>query len=334
MKKVIIFGGANEEHFVSLASAKNICGLYKFDKHLYVNLSGAVYHVPKEAIIGYAPDFKTGLCIENHFDHYPNIDSMLIQDLDESIYFIAMHGKAAEDGVLQKLLEKYSKKFTGSDSKSSATCFNKLETLLHLESYGIKSAPRMMSGQWDLDLARVLFGDEKLIAKPVANGSSVSLHFLDSIENFNAQDFLSEDYLIEKRIFGREFTCGVIQDSNGSIQALSPVEILTEIGEFSYGAKYLSDKTNEICPAVIDSDLLNSIQSVSALAHKTLGCFGYSRADFIFDGKNLYFLEINTLPGLTSRSLLTLELKNAGISLSEFIDGQIRLALCRPNNIY
>ncbi len=134
--------------------------------------------------------------------------------------------------------------------------------------------------------------------------------------------------VIEEFIEGRELTCGVLGNNfDKELEALPPVEIIAKNDFFDYDAKYLSEETEEICPAVISDELTSLVQENAKKIHKSLGCDGLTRSDFILRDGEYYFLEVNTLPGLTEQSLCPKEARAAGMSFSEFIDRQIDLAI-------
>ena len=125
---------------------------------------------------------------------------------------------------------------------------------------------------------------------------------------------------------GVEATCGVLEQSNGQITALPPVEIVPGEGAFDYTAKYLLKSTQEICPGRFSPEISAAIMDQALRAHRALSCSGYSRTDFIVSAKALIYLETNTLPGLTAASLYPKALKAQGIEFADFLRDQIVLA--------
>jgi D-alanine-D-alanine ligase len=136
----------------------------------------------------------------------------------------------------------------------------------------------------------------------------------------------TEDYLIEPFVSGVEATCGVLEQSNGSVFSLPPIEIVPAEGGFDYTAKYLLKSTQEICPGRFTPEITRQIKEEALKAHKALSCSGYSRSDFIVSEKGPIFLETNTLPGLTKASLYPKALKAQGIEFADFLHDQIALA--------
>jgi D-alanine-D-alanine ligase len=129
-------------------------------------------------------------------------------------------------------------------------------------------------------------------------------------------------------IAGVEATCGVLEQSNGSVSALPPIEIVPAEGGFGfdYRAKYLAKSTQEICPGRFPPEITAQLMDQSVKAHKALSCSGYSRSDFIVSERGPIYLETNTLPGLTKASLYPKALTAQGIGFAEFLQDQIALA--------
>jgi D-alanine-D-alanine ligase len=124
-----------------------------------------------------------------------------------------------------------------------------------------------------------------------------------------------------------EATCGVLEQSDGSVFPLPPIEIVPAQGGFDYTAKYLLKSTQEICPGRFSSEISAQIMDQALRAHRALSCCGYSRTDFIVSEKGPIYLETNTLPGLTKASLYPKALKAQGIEFPDFLQDQIALAV-------
>jgi D-alanine-D-alanine ligase len=142
----------------------------------------------------------------------------------------------------------------------------------------------------------------------------------------------TEDYLIEPFISGAEATCGVLEQLDGSLIPLPPVEIIPAEGPFDYVAKYLAKATQEICPGRFAAEISAEIMDQAVKAHKAMSCRGYSRSDFIVSKQGPIYLETNTLPGLTKASLYPKALKAQGIEFVDFLQDQIALAMKQARN--
>jgi D-alanine-D-alanine ligase len=178
----------------------------------------------------------------------------------------------------------------------------------------------------DIEAALAEYG--RLIAKPVKDGSSYGLIFVNAKQDLVAvrNAAKTEEYLIEPFVSGIEATCGVLEQSDGAILSLPPIEIVPGEGAFDYTAKYLLKSTQEICPGRFSAEISAAIMEQALRAHRALSCTGYSRTDFIVSAKGPIYLETNTLPGLTAASLYPKALKAHGIEFADFLRDQIVLA--------
>lgn len=232
-----------------------------------------------------------------------------------SSVLIAAHGTFAEDGQLQNLLEQNNYKFTGSSTKVAARCFDKKATKDIVEKLNI-AVPKSLTHQAALKHLPVT-------VKPNRGGSSygVSIIHLNNelSEAIKQAQKYDDEVMIEEYISGRELTCGVI-DVLGEVQALPVVEISPKNEYFDYKSKYTEGGAVEICPAPLDKKVTVEIQEASKRIFFNLGIGQYARIDWILgDDNEPYFIEINTIPGMTPTSLINKELDSAGIKLDYFI---------------
>jgi len=263
--------------------------------------------------------------------------SKALQGID--VVFNALHGEYGEDGTVQRILDLYGMPYTGSNSLESAVAFNKQNTKNALRSTGIKMAqgmPFTLQASEDIDqAAKDVFNSfpAPWVVKPLASGSSVGVSvakdYHSLVDMLHTARTGSDRVLVEQYIQGREATCGVSDQFRGEdIYAFFPIEIIPPQGDshWTYEAKY-NGSSQEICPGNFTHDQKKEIEDISRMVHKNLGLRHYSRSDFIITPNGIYFLEVNTLPGLTSESLLPKAVKAAGAKLSEFFDHLIQLAL-------
>jgi D-alanine-D-alanine ligase len=248
---------------------------------------------------------------------------------EQRLLVLALHGGRAENGELQVMCEMLGIPFTGSGSASSHLAFDKIAAKRFAAIAGVM-APIGLRLE-DIDAALVEY--DKLIAKPVRDGSSYGLIFVNSTQDLAAvrNAAKTEEYVIEPFISGVEATCGVLEQSDGSVIALPPIEIVPAQGGFDYTAKYLLKSTQEICPGRFAPEITAQIMDQAVKAHQALSCSGYSRSDFIVSQQGPVFLETNTLPGLTKASLYPKALKAQGIEFVDFLQGQIALAAKRAH---
>lgn len=252
------------------------------------------------------------------------------------VALLGLHGEYGEDGQVQKLLESIRLPFTGSGSLSSALGMNKIHAKKYLAGSGVKM-PRHFAVSSDHDperAAREAFSRfaPPYIVKPADRGSSVGLLIVKNAHELAAaiKECLkvSPSVLVEEYIRGKEATCGVVEKMRGhDLYPLLPVEIIPPPKRaFDYEAKY-SGQSRELCPGSFSEAEKAELGRLAVLAHRELGLRHYSRSDFIVNPRGIYYLESNTLPGLTGESLLPKELAAAGINYPDFLDHLVKLAL-------
>jgi D-alanine-D-alanine ligase len=289
------------------------------------DVADTVHEVGSEDLLGHARPFEDefkpgsrGVALEQALDKARAEDRVLV---------LGLHGGRAENGELQALCEMRGIAFTGSGSASSHLAFDKVAAKRFVSLAGVK-APEGIALE-DIEAAFAQHG--KLIAKPARDGSSYGLIFVNAKQDIAAvrNAARTEDYVIEPFVSGVEATCGVLEQPDGSVFSLPPVEIVPADGGFDYTAKYLLKSTQEICPGRFAPEISAQIMDQALRAHRALSCSGYSRTDFIVSAKGPIYLETNTLPGLTKASLYPKALKAQGIEFPDFLQDQILLAATR-----
>ncbi|MEI7512453.1 MAG: D-alanine--D-alanine ligase [Candidatus Uhrbacteria bacterium] len=255
-----------------------------------------------------------------------------------NVVFNALHGTHGEDGHIQGLCELLGVPYTGSGVLASAQAMDKAVTIgiFHAAGLPVSESVLITRQAWKKQkqetlksLKRVFKKD--IVVKPNASGSSVGLFVKPARSTWEKaiSGALKEDAgcLVESFVAGREFTVPVLE-YKGVPRALPVIEIRTAGGVFDYQAKYHDKRTQEICPAPISEELRGKAQTYAVQAHQALGCRGYSRTDLILDANDQFWiLETNTLPGLTSASLLPKSAAVAGFSYIQLLSHLIREAL-------
>lgn len=254
------------------------------------------------------------------------------------VVFNALHGEFGEDGKVQKVLDQLQVPYTGSGTMASSVGMNKVLTKRIFEQQGIKTPYYTVIRNTDNigDKAKLIFHNFLLpfIVKPATSGSSVGVSLVKNYDHTvaalrKALD-ISNTVIVEEYIKGKEATCGVVDNFRGEpLYALLPIEIIhpEEQDFFNYEAKY-GGGSKEICPGRFNDYEKEEIQRLAKLIHEKLGLRHYSRSDFIIHPRRgIYALEANTLPGLTTESLIPKSLEAIGCSFSEFLDHLIGLAL-------
>ncbi|MFZ3031640.1 MAG: D-alanine--D-alanine ligase [Candidatus Moraniibacteriota bacterium] len=254
------------------------------------------------------------------------------------VFFNALHGTYGEDGTVQTFLDSLGVPYTGSGVATSTLTIDKAKTMEYVAKAGIVSPEFFCvtdeEAEGVAEKISASFGYPAII-KPNDSGSTLGLTLVqnkdDVAEALDKAGHVSKEIIVQRYIFGREFTCGVLGNATDQdLILLPPIEIVIKNQVFDFNDKYFSKETQELCPAPIDKFLTAYIQKQALLAHRTLGCDGLSRSDFRMDGTNkLFFLETNTSPGFTAVSLCSKAAAAAGISMPHFLDRIIDLALSK-----
>jgi D-alanine-D-alanine ligase len=332
---IILFGGRSDERHVSVASAQNIARTVDSALLWFWAPNGAVHDIAAADLLAHMRPFEVDF-VPSRPAIWPDLEQALdTLPVDDPVFFLALHGGEGEDGTVQRMLEQRGIPFTGSGSEASAAAFDK--GLAKERVRGVVQTAESRTAKNAEEVKRVaeelLSRHERVVLKPLAAGSSRGLFFVqrgDALEGvLESIARLNIPYIVEQYISGRELTVGVIDRGEGPL-ALPVVEIVIERGfSFDYESKYLGKGSREICPAEIDEAMAAAAQKTALAAHQALGCEGYSRTDIMAAEDGPYFLELNTLPGMTGSSLVPQELKAVGIGVREFVQDQLQLALER-----
>ena len=252
------------------------------------------------------------------------------------LVFPALHGPFGEDGKLQGMLDMIGIPYVFSNCLASALAMDKYKTKIIAKSIGLTIVQDVILNKTDNDysldeiIKRLSF---PIVVKPVELGSSVGASIAKTrqeLEKGVKEAFRCDNrIMLEQFISGRELSVAII-GSGQKIKALPVIEIIPKISKwFDYKAKYESGGSMEICPAEIPNSIKNKIQKFSVEIFKAIGCKDLARIDFIWSKKDnkIYFLEINTIPGMTQTSLAPQEAKAVGIEFSEFLNQLIKNAL-------
>ena len=240
--------------------------------------------------------------------------------------YIMQHGTPGENGLMQGYLEMIGVPHSGCNAFVAAITFDKFSCKSYLKDVDfVKCADDMFvrKGESAEGLARKAV--ERLglpmFVKPTDGGSSFGVTKVKRVEDFDdavdAAFAEGNTVMAEGAIVGRELTCAVYFNGHENV-ALPVIEIITENEFFDYEAKY-NGHSREVCPAQIPDSLRDEIQEVSKKIYAHLGCAGLVRVDYIASEEGLYFLEVNTIPGMTSASLVPQMVRAAGLSMTDFL---------------
>jgi D-alanine-D-alanine ligase len=244
--------------------------------------------------------------------------------------YIMQHGTPGENGLMQGYLEMLGVPHSGCSAFVSAITFDKFSCKGYLKGVDfVKCADDIFVRKGESTEGLAAYAVKKLglpmFVKPTDGGSSFGVSKVKSEADFDKAvevAFAEGNMLIaEAAITGRELTCAVYNDGNANV-ALPVIEIVTDNEFFDYQAKY-EGHSREICPAQIPDSLRDHIQEVSRKIYEKLGCSGLVRVDYIAAEDGLYFLEVNTIPGMTSASLVPQMVRAAGLSMTDFLTSVI-----------
>lgn len=246
----------------------------------------------------------------------------------DTIVFPALHGRFGEDGQLQALLESAGIEFCGSGSAASRLCMDKVAAKELAWQHGIPT-PRWTTFEAPtVPLADAIIAQmgASLVVKPVDQGSSVGLHFTQNRSSLGGvlSCIHQGRWLIEQQIRGRELTVGLLEG-----KAMGVVEIVSAGGVYDYAAKYTDGTTKYLFPAELKCEVERQIKEYAEHLFHFAGCRDFARIDFLLEGDCPYFLEINTLPGLTATSLLPKSAACLGYDFENLADALVAPALKR-----
>ncbi len=257
-------------------------------------------------------------------------DMRILDRRDLDVFFLALHGEFGEDGQLQQILEDRGLVYTGSGPQASRLAFDKMASKRLFAGAGVP-VPAVVEFTRDMkpaELERQLNAlGERYVVKPIRQGSSVGVQVVESRQDTvaAASNVLAEfgDCMVESFIQGRELTVGVL-----GRQALPIIEIRSTTGFYDYQAKYLDNRTEYLFDTVEDPAVQTRVQQAALACFEALGCRDFARVDFILSDEGTpYALEVNTIPGFTTHSLLPKAAARIGLSMSDLCVQIVRTAL-------
>jgi len=305
----IAAGGDSSEWVVSVKSANEVSKVLSSDYNVYIIMIKGTswYWEDKEGQLHNIDKNDFALVTNEHRIRFDGV-------------FISIHGTPGENGLLQGYFDMMGIPYTSCDSFCSALTFHKQACKLFLKESGIPMAEGILirkGSKYDTDDLVKSVGLPCFV-KPNGSGSSFGVTKVKKpVEMHNALETAfreGDEVLIEAFMEGREVACGVVKTRNKTI-ILPITEIISKNEFFDYEAKYTAGKSQEITPALLPENITDEIQTLSSHIYDLLGCRGIVRVDFIIIGIKPYFLEINTVPGMTEESLVPQQAKAAGIDL-------------------
>ena len=352
MKKIsvcVIFGGMSPEHDVSLRSAESVLNHLDPNKYNIVPVgitktgdwyifggtdysllpTGEWVNHPMNRRAAISPVYRQGLL---SFEG----DCVVRERLD--VVFPVLHGENGEDGAMQGLLQLAGIPYVGPHVSASAVSMDKTLTKLVIDSAAIRQAKWQLVRSFELEnrMERILDLIEgkfqyPVFVKPAGTGSSVGVS--KAVDRTALEQALleagkfDEKILVEEFIHGREIEVAVMGNRNPVASICGEIDSGAEF--YDYDAKYVTDTSTAYIPARIPEDVAEQVRELAVKAYTALGCQGLSRVDFFvtYDGNEVVFNEINTLPGFTSISMYPKLFAASGIPYDELVDELLRLAL-------
>ena len=314
-------GGYSSEYEISLKSGEVV--FQHLDRNLYEPYR---IHIFKEKWAVVLDDQSEYLIDKNDFS--AEIDG---QKITFDVIFNAIHGTPGEDGLMTAYFDLINQKHTSCSYYQSAITFNKRDLLSVVKPYGIKTAISYYLNKGDVIDAASIIKRVGLpcFVKPNRSGSSFGIskvknteELIPAIEKAYRED---EEIIIESFLKGTEVSVGVIT-YDSEVKILPITEIVSENDFFDYEAKY-EGKSQEITPARISEEEKARVEDVAKRIYTILGMTGYSRSEFILVDGIPFFLEMNTIPGLTGESILPQQAKAAGISLADLFGHAVEMGL-------
>ncbi|WP_026506499.1 D-alanine--D-alanine ligase family protein [Butyrivibrio sp. MC2013] len=352
MKIVVLCGGLSTERNISIISGTKVCKALRAKGHkaVLVDLFMGLEDYPSdiiespEKLFDKLPELKAvsfdgeepdlGAIVASRKYKSPSVFGKGVLKLCRraDVVFMALHGMNGEDGRIQATFDLMGIRYTGSGHLGSAMGMDKIITKQIVRYKGVRTPDfNFYDNVKETDIAGIVKENKiPCVVKTPTGGSSVGVYIVRDEKDFapaikRALKY-SSDILVEQFIGGREFTNAVLMG-----RALPSVEIIPVEGGYDYKNKYSAGAAKEICPGRLNEEQVLEMGKMALIVHNTLGLKTYSRSDFILSDDGLiYFLEVNTLPGMTPTSLVPQEAEAVGISYEELCDIIVQDACLGP----
>lgn len=342
MNVIVLAGGLSTERNVSLSTGAKVCqalaelghkaalvdlflGLEDYPKP-YDCIFDSPPPLPPTGIGGAAPDLAAVKASRRDKSRKMFGPGVLEVCALADVVFLGLHGSCGEDGRVQAAFDLLGIPYTGSGYLGSAIAMDKDFTKRLARAEGVLTPDWQYVSVSEASLDELAAGLAlPCVVKVPTGGSSIGVTICRTREELKAAlaNGLGRRLLVENYIDGREFSCGVLDD-----QALPPIEIIPKEGFYDYQNKYQPGATTEVCPADISFAAAHIMQDAALRVHRLLGLSAYSRSDFLMtEAGDIYFLEVNTLPGMTPTSLIPQEAQAVGVSYQQLCQRLLELAL-------
>jgi D-alanine-D-alanine ligase len=323
MNIAIFTGGDSSEYVISMKSAEQVRKWLEAAGH-----SCYLVEVKKDAWTVHMEKEKVPLD-KNSFGFQYNGNQVGFDFIWNTI-----HGTPGEDGKLQGFFDMMGLPYSSSNHLSSALTFNKYACKSFLKQHGVLTPEASLvrkNMETDLEAVAALVGFPCFV-KPNSGGSSFGIAKVVRFEELKPalEEALREDNeaIVERYIKGTEVTCGLMKTRKG-FTVFPITEIVTKNEFFDYEAKYTAGKAEEITPARIDDDVTKKCQDMAMAIYDLSDCSGIIRVDFIIKGNQVYFLELNTIPGMSEESIIPKQVSSLGLSMESVMQEVIEEVLSR-----
>jgi len=280
--------------------------------------------VSRSSARGVIAALQENFSLVNSIELDVNIASTL-STFSPDVVFPILHGPPGEDGTLQGFLEILGYPYVGSDVHSSALAMDKIAAKQVFREADLPVADQCVIRREAAiaDCVARITGQlgESVVVKPASQGSAIGVTLIDNVNELHDALVAAFEYdhrlLVEERIRGREITVGVIDTVDGT-QPFPVIEITTPEGSwYDFEHRYTEGWSEHIMPADLPQQMTEELQRIAVAAHQSLGCRDLSRADFVVTDKDIYLLEVNTLPGMTPTSLYPDGAKGYGLDFPD-----------------
>ncbi len=327
MKKniAIVAGGDSSEVVVSLKSAQGVKSFINDKQYetYVITIQGDLWTVNVDEQV---------INIDKNDFSFTYQDKKVVFDAA----YITIHGTPGEDGLLQGYFDLINMPYSSCNVLVSALTFNKFVCNTYLKGYGVKVAESLLVRKGmtiDAESIEQTIGLPCFI-KPNAGGSSFGVSKVVKSENIKSaieHAFKeSDEVIVESLITGTEITNGIYKTSKKSV-VLPITEVVTDNDFFDYEAKYVQGKANEITPARLSDDLSDRIKKLTSAIYDILGCNGIIRIDYIIQDGDIFFLEANTVPGMTTTSFIPQQIAAAGLDIGMVFEDVIEDVIAQRN---
>lgn len=305
MKKIVVlYGGVSEEREVSIKTGMSVANA--------LTRKGYVVYI---------------------LDTINNSWVSSLMNIDPDVVFIALHGRFGEDGKVQGILEVLQIPYTGTGVRGSVIAMDKLLSKFYFSQVGL-DVPRFVLYDKSFTPDRILQADlyYPLVVKPRYGGSTIGLHIVNSddqlIQAIDDVLDMGDVPVIEEFIPGREMTLGVYKNKSGEVVLLPLIEIVYDAEVFDYKTKYTAGAAKHIIPAPINDNVYKILEKKIPILFEVMNLEGVVRFDFILSkvDNRLYFLEVNTIPGMTNVSLVPDAARHMGLSFDDLVEEIVRTA--------